>query len=71
MLLLSFGWAHVGLRNAGVVPVSHSSEETNDFKWPPMSRFVRQKRRAMKRAAIIAAAGGLVFVAGLVSLLFG
>ena len=71
VLLLSFGWAHVGLRNAGVVPVSHSSEETNDFKWPPMSRFVRQKRRAMKRAAIIAAAGGLVFDAGLVSLLFG
>ena len=71
VLLLSFGWAHVGLRNTGVITPSELREEGGHFNWPPLSRFVRQKRRAVKRAAIIAVVGALICTVGLASLLFG
>ena len=68
VLLLSYGWMHAYFRQH---PDVSAPAPVNPFRqWPPPSRFVPQKARAMRRAKVLVAAGAVLVAAAAGALLF-
>jgi hypothetical protein len=66
VLLLGFGFAHVGLRDSPVQFTPEAARHPQEtIEWPAPIHFVRQKRRAVQKAVIGAGVGGMACLAAL------